>query len=511
METSLLYAFLSLILLLLATTSLVKLFSPEDKRKLPPSPVSSIPVLGHLHLLKFPLHRTYQKLADKLGPIFSLRLGNRLMVVVSSPEIVDECFTSNDVVLANRPKLIVGRYVGYNYTSLVSSPYGDHWRNLRRLTTVEVFSAARLNAFQSIRHDEIGLLLRKLCRTACQDFAKVELRSLLTEMTFNNIMRMVAGKRYFGGEEEEEEDGGGGEAKQFRELIEEVFTYGGVSNPADFFPVLRWIDYKGFQKKLRRVIGRMDAFLQRLIDEQRRRNKDTNTMIDHLLSLQETEPEYYNDVIIKGVIMVMLLAGTDTSAVTIEWAMSALLNHLEKLHKAKIEIDNIIGSDRRRLIDESDLSKLPYLQSIISETFRLFPAAPLLVPHEASSDCTIGGYDIPRGTILIVNAWAVHRDPGVWDDPESFSPERFEAVGAVMPPKLMPFGMGRRSCPGMGLAQRMVGLSLGSLIQCFEWRRVDEGLVDLTEGRGVSMPKVKPLEAMCKARDVLIKVLLEAD
>ncbi|KAL6573006.1 hypothetical protein OROHE_002482 [Orobanche hederae] len=507
METSLLYAFLSLTLLLLVT--LIKLFSPKDKRKLPPSPVPAVPVLGHLHLLKFPLHRTYQKLADKLGPIFSLRLGNRLVVVVSSPEIIDECFTADDVVLANRPQLIVGRYIGYNYTTLVSSPYGDHWRNLRRLTTVEVFSAARLNAFQSIRHDEIRLLLRKLCRTSYQDFAKVELRSLLSEVTFNNIMRMVAGKRYFGGKDEEE-DGGDGEAKQFRDLIEEVFTYGGVSNPADFFPILRWIDYKGFQKKLTRVSGRMDAFLQRLIDEQRRREKGTNTMIDHMLSLQETEPEYYNDVIIKGIIMVMLLAGTDTSAVTIEWAMSALLNHPEKLHKAKIEIDNIIGNDRRRLIDESDLSKLPYLQSIISETFRLFPATPLLVPHEASRDCTIGGYDIPRGTILVVNAWAVHRDPGVWDDPTSFSPERFEAVGAVMPPKLIPFGMGRRSCPGMGLAQRMVGLTLGSLIQCFEWRRVDEGLVDLTEGRGVSMPKVKPLEAMCKARDVLKKVLLEA-
>lgn len=302
METSLLYAFLCVTLLLLVT--LIKLFSPKDKRKLPPSPVPAIPVLGHLHLLKFPLHRTYQKLADKLGPIFSLRLGNRLMVVVSSPEIVDECFTANDVVLANRPQLIVGRYVGYNYTSLVSSPYGDHWRNLRRLTTVEVFSAARLNAFKSIRHDEIRLLLGKLCRTSYQDFAKVELRSLLSEVTFNNIMRMVAGKRYFGGEEE---DGGGGEAKQFRELIEEVFTYGGVSNPADFFPVLRWIDYKGFQKKLTRVSGRMDAFLQRLIDEQRRRKKGRNTMIDHLLSLQETEPEYYNDVIIKGIIMVCSL------------------------------------------------------------------------------------------------------------------------------------------------------------------------------------------------------------
>ncbi|GFP96688.1 cytochrome p450 81d11 [Phtheirospermum japonicum] len=499
METSWLYALLSVILILIIT---LELYSSKPKLKLPPSPTPSIPLLGHLHLLKFPLHRTYQKLADKLGsPIFSLRLGSRrLMVVVSSPEIVDECFTKNDIVLANRPRLIIGKYIGYNYTSLVGSAYGDHWRNLRRLTTIEVFSAARLNAFQSIRHDEIKLLLKQLYEKSYRDFAKVELRSLLSEMTFNNIMRMVAGKRYFGNEKDNDE-----EAKHFRELIQEVFKYGGVSNPADFFPLLRWIDYKGFEKNLARLSGQMDAFLQRLIDEQRRK-KGTNTMIDHLLSLQGTEPEYYSDVTIKGIIL-MLLAGTDTSAVTIEWAMSALLNNPEKLHKAKIEIDNLIGKDR--LINEFDLSKLPYLQNIISETFRLFPAAPLLVPHEASNDCTIGGYDIPRGTILIVNAWAIHRDPRIWDDPTSFNPERFEA-GEVGPTKLIPFGLGRRSCPGMGLANRVVGLTLGSLIQCFEWQRVDEDLVDLTEGKGVSMPKVKPLEAMCNVRDVLQKVLSEA-
>ncbi|KAL3646351.1 hypothetical protein CASFOL_011531 [Castilleja foliolosa] len=190
METSWLYALLSLALILLITLTF---FSPKPKQKLPPSPSSSIPLLGHLHLLKLPLHRTYQNLANKLStPIFSLRLGSsRLMVVVSSPDLVDECFTKNDIVLANRPRLIIGNYIGYNYTSLIGCPYGDHWRNLRRLTTIEVFSAARLNMFQSIRHDEIKLLLKKLYEKSYRDFSKVELRYLLTEMTFNNIMRMM--------------------------------------------------------------------------------------------------------------------------------------------------------------------------------------------------------------------------------------------------------------------------------------------------------------------------------
>lgn len=196
----------------------------------------------------------------------------------------------------------------------------------------------------------------------------------------------------------------------------------------------------------------------------------------------------------------MLLGGTDTTSVTIEWAMSALLNHPEKLEKAKAELDSIVGSNR--LIDESEVPKLSYLQNIISETFRLFPAAPLLVPHESSDDCKIGGYDIPKGTILLVNAWAIHRDPMTWDDPASFKPERFEGK-EIGPAKLLPFGMGRRSCPGSGLAQRVVGLTLGSLVQCLEWQRISEEMVDLSEGIGISMPKAIPLEAKCKPREVL--------
>ncbi|CAA3012143.1 cytochrome P450 81E8-like [Olea europaea subsp. europaea] len=351
--------------------------------------------------------------------------------------------------------------------------------------------------FLSVRQDEIKRLLQKLCQNSQRDFANVELKSLFSELSFNIIMRMVAGKRYFGESEDSKE------AKHFRELIDEAFSLGFGSNPGDFLPLLRWIDYKGHEKNLARLSEKMDAFLQGLIEEHRR-NKNGNTMIDHLLSLQESQPEYYTDTIIKGIMTIMLNAGTDTSAVTIEWALSVLLNHPEKLERAKAEIDSLVGNDR--LVDESDLPKLHYLQAIISETFRLFPAAPLLVPHEASDNCKIQGYDIPRGTILLVNAWTLHRDPNVWDDPTSFKPERFE-VGEVGPPKLMTFGMGRRSCPGAGLAQRVVGLTLGSLVQCFEWQRVNEMKVDLKEGVGISMPKAVPLEARCKARNVLHKVL----
>lgn len=199
-----------------------------------------------------------------------------------------------------------------------------------------------------------------------------------------------------------------------------------------------------------------------------------------------------------------MIGGTDTTAVTIEWAMTHLLNHPQVLNKVRIEIDNHVGTDR--LVNETDLPNLKYLQSIISETFRLSPAAPMLIPHQSADDTKIGGFDIPRGTILLVNAWAVHRDPLVWaDDPGSFRPERFEGI-EVKPWELLPFGMGRRTCPGAGLAQRVIALAVGTLVQCFEWEIVSQD-TDIAEGSGLTLAKDEPLTARCKARDIAYAVL----
>ncbi|CAI0406223.1 unnamed protein product [Linum tenue] len=466
------------------------------RRQLPPSPPSALPILGHISLLKHPIHRTFHALAQDHGPIFSLRLGNRLAVVVSSATLAEECFTENDVVFANRPELIMGKHIGYNYTTMTQAPYGDHWRNLRRIGAVEIFSAHRLNALLPIRREEVRRLASKLAHGSHRRV--VELKSAFHELTFDTMMRMVAGERFYG-------DGDDRGSREFREVIKEVAARGGATNPGDFVPVMRWIDGGKFEKTVAELAGRMDSFLQKLIEEHRSKTEkldSANTMLDHLLKLQESEPEYYSDQIIKGLVLVMLLAGTDTSAVTLEWAMSNLLNHPSLLVKAREELDRQIGEER--LVDEPDISNLAYLQNIISETLRLYPAAPLLVPHASSEDCVVGEYHLPRGTMLLVNAWAIHRDPNLWDDPLSFRPERYENGGKESY-KLIPFGLGRRSCPGAGLAQRVVGFTLGTLIQCFEWERSSEEEVDMNEGKGITMPKEKPLEAICISRPIVNK------
>ncbi|KAH6769171.1 Cytochrome P450 superfamily protein [Perilla frutescens var. frutescens] len=357
---SLLYTSLSLFFIIL----ILKLITRKNYRyRLPPSPAPALPLIGHLHLLKPPLHRTFSRFSRTHGPIFSLKLGVRRVVVVSSPNLVKECFTENDIIFSNRPRVL-----------------------------------------------------------------------------------------------------------------------------AD----------KGLKKKLADLGKKLDDFYERLLAEHRREKR--NTIIGHLLSLQETEPEFYTDPTIKGFITNILLAGTDTSAVTIEWAMSLLLNHPNVLQNAKLELDSKIK--HQRLVGEQDLPNLNYLHNIVLETFRMFPAGPLLMPRESSTDCRVGGYDIPRGTILLINVWAIHRDPNVWDEPMRFKPERFQGLEADTE-KLMPFGIGRRACPGSGLGHRIVELVLASLIQCFEWKSVGSIEVDLAEGVGLTMPKLKPLEAMCRPRQIM--------
>ncbi|OWM82135.1 cytochrome P450 81Q32-like [Punica granatum] len=512
MEVTLLHVLLSLPFLVLALDHFFfhKLLRNKN---LPPSPLS-LPIIGHLHYLKHPLHQTLHALAEKYGPVFFLRLGTRPTVIVSSLQVAKECFTKHDIVLANRVNTTDGKYFGYNYTTVGSSAYGEHWRNLRRVSAIEIFSTHRLDAQRGIRRDEISRLLQKLLTTGSSlpEFTQVEMKSKLTELTFNIMMRMLAGKRYFGDNVVDDE-----EAKEFKYIINELFKFKIGANLSEFLPVLRWMDYKRINKGMIRLFKKTDAFLQALIDEHRRKKIDgseiKNTTIDHLLSLQESEPGYYTDQIIKGFIMVMLLAGTDTSSVTLEWALSYLVNHPNILDKARIEIDVQIGQDR--LIDEADISKLPYLQNIISETLRLKPAAPLLVPHRASEDCQIGGYHVPRDSMVLVNAWAIHRDPALWGDPAAFRPERFEGTGAEVGNReahklILPFGLGRRACPGVPLAQLVMGLTLGSLIQCFDWKRVGVEPVDLTEGRGrTTMPREVPLEVMCKAQPAMHKLISE--
>lgn len=188
-----------------------------------------------------------------------------------------------------------------------------------------------------------------------------------------------------------------------------------------------------------------------------------------------------------------------------EWAMSLIINHPTVLQKARSEIDAHVGPTR--LVDDSDLPSLPYLRCIVNETLRLFPVSPLLVPHFSSSNTTVAGYNVPKGTVLLVNAWALHRDPTLWEDPLTFRPERFEGAD-VGYNKYVPFGVGRRACPGTNLAMRMVMLTLATCIQGFDWESVDGGDVGMEEAQSaITLSRSQNLVAICRPRASFLHLL----
>ncbi|KAK3149274.1 hypothetical protein QOZ80_3AG0215200 [Eleusine coracana subsp. coracana] len=483
----------------------------STKPPLPPSP-PAVPVLGHLHLLKKPVHATLARLAKQYGPVISLRLGTRDAVVVSSAEVARQCFTENDLAFASRPRFPSMQLVTFNCTSLTTCAYGPHWRNLRRVATVQLLSTHRVATLMApVFADQARAMARRMYRaaTASGGAARIELKRRLLELSLSALMATIA-------QTETSHDADtdmSPEAQEFKKVLDVFVTLIGGAKAWDFLPALRWFDVFGVRKKIMAAVNSRDAFLQRLIDAERRRmdaDGDKKSMISVLLSLQRIEPEVYTDTMIMSLCATMFSAGTETTATTAEWAMALLLNHPEVIKKAQAEIDASVGTSR--LIGPDDLPHLSYLHCILSETFRLYPAAPMHVPHESIADCTVGGHRVPAGTMLLVNTYALQRDPTIWPDPEAFKPERFED-GKPEGSFMIPFGMGRRSCPGETLATRALGLVLGTMIQCFDWDTVHGGKVDMSEGIGVTLPRAVPLAAMCRPRQSMVHVLekLSAD
>ncbi|KAK4599280.1 hypothetical protein RGQ29_009368 [Quercus rubra] len=504
-----LYCYLAL---LVSTIFIIIKLSNNRNKNLPPSPFS-LPIIGHLHLLKPPLYKTVETLTLQYGPVLYLKFGSRPILVVSSPSIVEECLTKNDIVFANRPPTMAGKHFTYNSTAPVWAPYGNLWRNIRRFASVEVFSHISLQKSSIIREEEVHSILGQLYKVSKIEPQKVELRYLFSLLVSNIIMRIVTGKPCVGKEVESMDVG-----KELLKEFKENFFADLAMNMCDFFPVLRWVGYKGLEKEMIRLQRKRDEVLGRLIDEIKQKKTSSlsnativdvetkGTLIETLVHLRESEPEFYSDNVIKSILLTMFVAGTDTTVTTMEWAMSLLLNHPEVLQKVKVEIDNQVGSGR--LLDDSDFAKLPYLRCVINETLRLYPPQPLLLPHFSSKDCTVGGFHVPRGTILLVNAWFMHRNPKLWEEPTRFKPERFEAIDEEREGfKYIPFGMMRRACPGSSMGLRVLSLALGALIQCFDWERVGKEMLDMNPNLGFLLSKAEPLESICRPYHSMTNIL----
>ncbi|KAL5704970.1 hypothetical protein ACHQM5_023325 [Ranunculus cassubicifolius] len=484
--------------------------------KVAPEPAGAWPFLGHLPMLSDPaiLHLTLGALADIYGPTFMVRLGMHKALVVSSSDVARECFTTNDKVFATRPSSIAVKIMGYNYGLFCFGPYGSYWRESRKVATLELLSNHRLELLKVVRISEITMSITELYqiyREKCNESyepVSVELKQWFNDLTLNVIVRMIAGKRYLRAPSVRLEDGD--EGKQLQKVVKDFFRLVGLFVVADAIPCLGWLDFKGHLKAMKKTAKDIDSILGRWLEEHRQNiladgSKTEQDFMYVLLSIlgDAKISHYESDVAIKGICLNMILGGTDTTTVTLTWALSLLLNNRHSLKKAQEEIDKKIGKDR--LVEESDIEKLLYLQAIIKETMRLYPAAPLAAQHEAREDCRVAGYHVPAGTRLIPNLSKIQRDPRIWPDPNEFQPERFLTRQANMDVRgqhfeLIPFGSGRRSCPGISFALQVVHLVLARLLQGFDFETPTDAPVDMTETAGLTNIKATPLEVLITPR-----------
>ncbi|XP_039140564.1 cytochrome P450 CYP82D47-like [Dioscorea cayenensis subsp. rotundata] len=474
--------------------------------KQPPQPSGALPVIGHFHLFLNgqPFHQKLSDMADKLGPVFIIWLGSRRTLVISSWEVAKECFTINDKALSSRvTNNAAATHLAYKAAMFGVAPYGSYWRSIRKIATTELLSNTRLDKLKHVMLAEINTCLKEL-RTLCgydttnnninnnrySSIVTVDINEWFGDLNFNIVFQMVAGKRLFGS------GGGSDKAWRFRKAAHQFFHLLFVSVPSDIFPWLEWMDLGGHVKAMKAAAKEMDSLMVKLVEEHRERRAsrvttgDTDFM-DVMLSIMENDHElqdhFDKETLIKATSLNLILGGSDTTAISLTRVMAHLLNNQDAIKKLKTELDEQVGVNR--VVNESDIKNLIYLQAVIKESFRLTPSTELLFPRETVGDCTVAGFQIPAGTQVIVNGWKLHRDPHVWQDPLEFRPERFLSSHAAtmidvkgQSYELIPFGTGRRLCPGISMALHVMHLTLARLIQSFELKPVSSVPAELFEG-----------------------------
>ncbi|KAJ6846173.1 cytochrome P450 71A1-like isoform X1 [Iris pallida] len=478
--------------------SLLFLFKRKKKAmlNLPPGP-RPLPVIGNLHQVGELLHRSGIEFSKLYGPIVHLRLGSIPSIIVSSPALAKEVLKTQDLNFCDRPALLAFARYTYGGLDVGVAQYGDHWRNLRKLLVLELLSAKKLRDFQSLRQKETDLMMKHISKKAAGAGSPVNLSELVVFLIHTFVFRVTFGYKHGGGDGEEY-----GKRTRFHEVVEECNVMMGTAFLEDYFPGFGFaIDaVTGLRGRLERNAKELDDFFQKVIDEhmaaaETRAEGYEEDFVDIMIRLWREGNQHLSVKIIKGMLLDMLVAGTDTTAATIVWTMVELARHPLAMKKAQDEVRNLVGD--KGVVEASDLARLQYLKLVVNESMRLH--SQLLIPRQAISDCKVGGYDVCAKTTLYVNSWALARDPESWEKPEAFIPERFvqssiDYKGTDF--QFLPFGAGRRICPGINFGLSGVELTLANLLYAFNWE-LPPGMntedIDMGETSGSVTHKKVPL------------------
>ncbi|KAL9292048.1 putative cytochrome P450 [Arabidopsis thaliana] len=496
------FVLLSLFSLLCYSLFFRKPKEPRLHYDLPPSP-PTLPIIGHLHLLLSVLvHRSLQTLSTKYGSILYLRVFSFPVALVSSASIAYEIFREHDVNISSRgfpptdDSLFAGSF------SFTSAPYGDYWKFMKKLLVTNLLGPQALERSRGFRADELDLFYENLLDKAMKK-ESVDICVEALKLSNNSICKMIMGRSC------SEENG---EAERVRALATQL---DGLTKKILLANMLR-AGFKKlvvslFRKEMMDVSSRFDELLERILVEHedkldmhhqgtdlvdallaacRDKNAEYKISRNHIKSFFRGKCSSHKD---------LLFASTDTFVQTTQWTVAEIINNPNVLERLRGEIDSVVG--KARLIQETDLPNLPYLQAVVKEGLRLHPPGPLFARF-SQEGCRIGGFYVPEKTTLMINACAVMRDSDSWEDPDEFKPERFlassrseqEKERREQAIKYIAFGSGRRSCPGENLAYIFLGTAIGVMVQGFEWR-IKEEKVNMEEANvGLSLTMAYPLK-----------------
>ncbi|GLU05008.1 hypothetical protein SLE2022_221330 [Rubroshorea leprosula] len=455
--------------------------SKSSTSKPPPVPgPPKLPFIGNLYLLTSNLpYLCLRNLANKYGPVMHLQLGEISTFVVSSLEAAKEVMKTHDLILANRPSIHAAKQVTYNFSDLVLAPYGEHWRQLRKICTVELLSAKRVRTFRSIREEEVSNLIKSISSKAG---SVVNLRKMLRSLALSITARAAFGEKCK-------------QQEEFKQIVPDIVSLFTGLSLIDVFPSIKLFNLiHAMRPRHKRLHQKVDEILENIIKEHRANlvtggtgEAETTNLVDVLLNLQDhgaLEIPLTTDSI-KGFIMNVFTAGSEPFSLVVEWALSEMMKNPKVMEKAQAEVRHVFSS--KGYVDEAGLPELKYLNLVIKESMRLHMPAPLLLPRESRERCEIKGYEIPAKSRVIVNVWAIARDPKYWTEADKFNPERF-SDGAIdyrgTNFEFLPFGGGRRLCPGISFGTAIIELALANLLYHFDWK-LPEGKkpedLDMTE------------------------------
>ncbi|KAJ0971082.1 hypothetical protein J5N97_019041 [Dioscorea zingiberensis] len=395
-----------------------------------------------------------------------------------------EIMKTQDSIFANRPAFDVAKKILYGPKDVGFSPYGEYWRQAKKICVLHLLSNKKVESLRQIREEEVVHVVDMIRRMQSSK-GPVNMSEIMITYAYDIACRAVLGKKYSGEEEE----------NKVWKLTRESSALFGAFNVRDFFPGLGWLNWlTGMDAKVERHFQEWDGFLNQVIQQHQEGNND---LLNTLFSIQKDETNGFELGMdeIKGILMDMLGGGTETSFVVMEWAMAELVKSPEKMNRAQEEIRRIVSEKKTvKVIREEDTYRMSYLKAVIKEVLRLHPPSPLLMPRESMEETRIQGYNIPAKTRVIINGWALGRDPELWKMADEFQPERFLSDNEVdfkgHDFHYIPFGSGRRICPGIGFALSSIELLLANLLYWFDWKLPGEKQpqeLDMSEASGLTV------------------------